>query len=116
LSIDDISLDNVPYTRIIRDLHSKEKFKCSDCEKKIKGNMYYKSLDEKFAFHLVCFYKTYKTEKTTRFEILKRRSKRRSEQKKHQKDEILKKNFKKFIWEGDIIYTIDLNDEVWLHI
>jgi hypothetical protein len=116
LSTEDISTDNTPFTRIIRDLHSKEKLKCSDCEKKIKGNMYYKSLDEKFAFHLLCFHKTYKTGKSTRFEILKRQSKRRSAFKKNQKDEILKKNANKYIWEGSMIYTIDMNDEVWIHI
>ena len=40
---------------------------------------------------------------------------KRIEQKKQQKNEISKKNAKKYFWEGDLIYTIDMNDEVYLN-
>ena len=79
--------------------------------------MYYKSFDEKIFTHVMCFNKPNKKAENqgTNFEKLKNKSMKRIEQKKQQKNEISKKNAKKYFWEGDLIYTIDMNDEVYLN-
>ena len=79
--------------------------------------MYYKSFDEKFFAHVTCFNKPNKKAENqgTNFEKLKNKSMKRIKQKKQQKNEISKKNAKKYFWERDLIYTIDMNDEVYLN-
>ena len=88
-----------------------------DLIEKIDLNEAIKSFDEKIFTHVMCFNKPNKKAENqgTNFEKLKNKSMKRIEQKKQQKNEISKKNAKKYFWEGDLIYTIDMNDEVYLN-